>query len=723
MAARYFSTFYSAYAQKQHTVFVYDSEFTGDISEITLQNVELNYPPGQAGRFDTVLAAELSAKIIINTSELDTFVEDLAGAPEGRFMLSLTQGITNLFIGYVLPDLAQQEDTTIEVGYVFDLRATDGLARLKTIPYNNSGNPYEGAQTFIEHIFNCLNKLPDVLGFYASNNFLLRTVVNWHAQQYTYASSINPLARARVPHRAFYTIDTKGNYVYRTCFEVLEEICRAWGARMVYSEYAFYFVQINEYATPSAKTVFSYTKTQTQTSQTVDFRRTHNQADTGSDLVRLGGGIFRFFPPLKNVQVDYKHIATRNFVAGWRFNDAALIDQVSSFGQSARFSFSGTIRAAVVDVFDPPPGEFPIYLIVNISIKVNTQYLVRTAQVVGGSIVYGAPEWTSTPLPTNARYQVAILLSQSDREETIFEQFITPSLLDEGELTFEIVSFGLYKLDGTASDILSIGTLFVSTENLYLELLFEGTLDNQADIRRFIATNNAPGNSATIEFPTIIGDGIGMNSPGHIEVLNDDTEWEISEGWRVGNSGTFREFSTLLAAEIIRGQLTPVRRYFGRYAIRETGRLMYAHHVISRADGVMVFAGGRYIPGFDEYDGEWFFITPQSSGWTDEPFLDIPADQSPVANRPPGGSSGSSGGGTPTAPVRIFQQEFSPAENDDTITITANGGVLPTNPAGIIVWLRGAYVEPEYWTVNGSDIEFTFTFGDGDTVAVMFFIQ
>jgi hypothetical protein len=716
MAARYFSTFYSAYAQKQHTVFVYDSEFTGDISEITLQNVELNYPPGQAGRLDTVLAAELSAKIIINSEELDTFVEDLAGAPEGRFMLSMTQGITNLFIGYVLPDLAQQEDTTIEVGYVFDLRATDGLARLKTIPYNNAGNPYTGEQTFIQHIFNCLNKLTDVLEFYGTNNFFLRTVVNWHAQQYTYASSIDPLARARVPHRAFYTIDTKGNYVYRTCFEVLEEICRAWGARMTYSEYAFYFVQLNEYATPSAKTVFSYTKTQTQTSQTVDFRRTHEQGNSGSDLVRLSGGVFRFFPPLKNVQIDYRHIATRNLLDWWNGGTPETGVILDDYNSTARLNFSGTFVYYVTDVFEP--ADLPLWISVNIKIKVGPAYLRRGGTISGGVPNYEAMQWTSD---SDDRYTIFFPVFAEDVQQSDLISFITPVFSEPGELEFTLTVGQTY----TSAGSLYTGILiaFIGLQNPYMELLFEGTLSGQSDIRRFVAVNNTAGNSATIEFPTIIGDGIGMNSPGHIEVLNDGSEWEISEGWRVGSSGTFREFSALLAAEIIRGQLTPVRRYFGRYAVRETGRLMYAHHVISRADGVMVFAGGRYIPGFDEYDGEWFFITPQSSGWTDEPFLDIPADQGPTAGRPSGGSSGGSGGGSTASPVRIFQQEFTPAENDDTITITANGGVLPTNPAGIIVWLRGQYVEPDYWTVNGSDIEFTFTFGDGDTVVVMFFVQ
>ncbi len=156
MAARYTGQFFAPYTDQQYTVVLYDDDFSGTPETITIQDVGFQYPQGSTNtRFDPILSAKMSVKFFINTSGLVTFVEDLAGANEGRFMLQLLEGIIPKFIGFILPDLAQEEDIPTEIGGVLEIQATDGLARLKTIDYKlNEFGPYIGDDTFIEHIFN-----------------------------------------------------------------------------------------------------------------------------------------------------------------------------------------------------------------------------------------------------------------------------------------------------------------------------------------------------------------------------------------------------------------------------------------------------------------------------------------------------------------------------------------------------------------------------------------
>jgi len=717
MAARYLGQFFSAYTEQQYTVVLYDEDFVGTAEDVTFASVELSYPAGNAGRFDTILASALNVKMIVNTSGLDTFVEDLAGAREGRFILQLLQGITSQFVGYVLPDLAQQEDTTIEVGYILDLQATDGLARLKTIDYNNAGTAYTDDDTVIEHIFNCLNKLTDVLGFYSGSNWLLRTVVNWHAQQYTYSADIDPLLQSRIPHRAFYTIDTRGNYKFKTCFEVLDELCKAWGARMLYSNYSFWFVQVNELATPSAKKVFNYTKTQVQTSGTVDLRKDHDQTDPTSDLLRLAGGVYRFYPPLMKVQVDYRHIATENLLAGKTFSyDTApnpfAFGSVDYFGGFARFSIrvNFTYRA---ENRDDPPGVVPLWFVFAFRIQVADIYLDRPVVFSGGTPGYGATVWTGS---SAGRYEIAVYVPENEDDNYESVAFITPALPATGNFVFDINLDQVFNGNGTEY-VTPVADYIWRAESVYVEHLYEGTLDTQSDIRRFVAVNDEADNSAMIELATIIGDGIGTNSPGHLEVQDDSDDWVLSDGWRVGNSGSFLSHSALLAQEIIRGQLTPVRRFLGRYHNRNSS-IYFPHHVIDRADGVMVFGGGTFRPAVDEVNGEWFFITPQSTGWTNEPYVDIPGDQSASAGRPSGGGGGSGGNVTP---LRIFSQSFT-GTTSDTVTITVNAGQLPTNAAAIIVDLNGQMLNSTYYTVAAPDIQLTFNLESTDVLTIRFFI-
>jgi hypothetical protein len=84
-----------------------------------------------------------------------------------------------------LPDLAEQEDLPLEVGYVFTIKATDGLGRLKTIDYNNAGAPYGNSTPILEIILKCLNKLTEVSAEYGAKDDFLKTLVNWHAEQYS----------------------------------------------------------------------------------------------------------------------------------------------------------------------------------------------------------------------------------------------------------------------------------------------------------------------------------------------------------------------------------------------------------------------------------------------------------------------------------------------------------------------------------------------------------
>lgn len=724
MAARYTGQFFAPYTDQQYTVVLYDDDFSGTPETITIQDVGFQYPQGSTNtRFDPILSAKMSVKFFVNTSGLVTFIEDLAGANEGRFMLQLLEGITPKFIGFILPDLAQEEDIPTEIGGVLEIQATDGLARLKTIDYKpDIFGPYTGDDTFIEHIFNCLNKLTDVLPFYGGSNLFLRTVVNWHAQQYTYAGTIDPLLRSRTPHRAFYSIDSRGNYKYKSCWDVLTEICKAWGARMYYSDYAFWIVQPNEMATsPAAKTVFGYTKTQTQSSATVDFTKEHDQ-NNPTDLLRLAGGVYRFFPPLMKVQVDYRHIATRNLLAGQVLSNVSSTDinagPVDYQNQSGNMIISFRMQHRI-DNYNTPPGDVPIWLLFLVKVQVGDLYLSRLATISGGGVTYEGATWTNN---SSARYRIALLNygGAFDVYDNIL--FYTGSLLASGDFIFGISLGGQFLEDGT--EILTgggAGDIVWNADELNATHLYTGTISGQADIRRFVAVNNIDSNSAMIELETILGDGIGTNSPGHIEVQDDLSAWVLSDGWRVGGSGSFIAFSALLAQEIIRGQLGPVRRFQGRYNNQDS--IYSFHHVIDRPDGYMLPAGVDFSPGLDDMSGEWFFITPASSGWTNEPFVDIAADSDTGTTRPPGSGGGTGGGGATTPPVRIFKQTFT-GSTSDTVTVTANSGTLPTNTAAITVVLNGQELtETDDYTVNGSDIELEFNLVAEDKLTVHFLIQ
>lgn len=713
---RYEGTFYSAYTEKEYTVSIYDTSGSFVKKEVTIIDCELTYLPGDETRFDTVMTAELTTKLLINDSDLDNFIEDIAGAAEGRFVVVLKEGSNFEFIGYMLPDLAEQEDVPIEVGYQFTLKATDGLARLKTIDYLIPGIPYQDITEIVTIILRCLNKLTEVTDFYGTKSDFLKTRVNWHSNDYTYSADIDPLKNTRMPDRAFYVRDTKGNIQYNSCFEVLTKICQAWGARMMYSNGSFWITQINEYENAGSLKYFTYTKTGTQTSETLDLLVTHDQnAPQTTDVLRLSGGLFRFFPPLKFVEVDYTHIATENLGAGFTWSDFVgtnpqLLGQVDDQFGTARIAVSLMLRYRAEN-FTTPPGEIGLWFVFNITVQVAGAYLNRQVFFINGYPEYGSIGWSGSS--TNG-YQIAVYVPSSLQSywQSVF--FVSENLSGTGDLNFDVYLHSVYTGSGQPVNT-PVADYYWDADNVVVEHLYEGTFSSQSDIRRFVATNDITTNSAVQRIKTFIGDGVGLNSPGHLQVKNDSAQWVIASDWRAGNSGTHIPFSALLAQEFIRGQLKPVRKWEGTH-INMNGALLRAHNVIDRTDGKLVMMSGSFRLSRDEVSGQWFYLNTESSGWTNEAFEDFPEGKGADAGRPKSLMGGSDGSTNPI--LRTFRLQIN--GSDFPHTVTENDGILPANEAQLQLYMNGQLLSDNWYSISGSVISLTFTPEKDDIFVIIF---
>ena len=716
MGARFKGSFFSAYTSKEYELTIYDESGSFILKDVQLIDCAITYLNGADETSDPIMPAELRADLLIDNADLNTFVEDLAGASEGRFLVKLERDSIIEFLGYVLPDLSEIEDIPLEIGYKFTLKATDGLGRLKGVQYSLfDDTPYSGSSTFVDIILKCLNKNTELQSFYGTKADFLKTLVNWHAEQYTYSNTIDPLLNTRVPERAFYTRDKKGNYKFRTCYDVLKSICEAWNARMIYSLASFQFLQVSEIANYTSRKFFTYTRTGTQGDVTESFSITHNQTSGTTDLMRLAGGKFTFLPPLKYVLIDYKHIATENLLAGQVFSsdntpNPFVFGNIDDQGETAKLYVSALISYAVTNRTDPP-GVIGLWLIFSLQIEVENLYLNRQITFIGGVPQAGAITWSGS---SASRYQVAIYVPEDEEIHYQSIAFLTPELPAAGEFVFDVTLDKVFSASGFEY-VSPVGTYFWTVGNLSVEHLWEGTLDGQSDIRRFIANNDTSGNSAFIEKETIIGDGIGVNSPGHLEVKNDTAAWVLADKWRIGNSGSYIPFSALKAQEIIRGQLAPIRKYNGTL-FQKTDTLYRPNQVVLHSGtGTMVFMGGTFRLGVDEVDGTWFYIDLETTGWTNQAPIDYPEGKGADAGKPK-----SFGGEDPGAkPIeRTFREEFTGIT--DTIIVTVNNGLLPTSVNQIWVYQNGQLISSTYYTIAGDTISLTYTAEGYDEFTVIF---
>ena len=642
MAKKYESTFISDIG-KEYTVEIHQASFTGAATEFTTIDLQIKYDDGgdEENRFSPIMSSEATVNMLIDSEALNTFVEDLVGSYDDEYFLyirlpSTTPGQLDTFkwAGYILVDLVVIEDISYTTGYTFVLKAKDGLNTLKNLDYNDDGVPYNGKDTVFSHLTKVLYKLGSVLYAYTSLvDPLLSVVINWHSEEYTYNSTNTVLTKARIPHRAFYYRDTKGNYIYKNCYEVLEEICKAFGARIINSGTGFFVTQINEYLNADSVYEYQFVILGSLSGGNSDYSILLDQngiEDSSTDIYREGGSSFEFYAPLQYARVEYEHIATRNLLPGaiWNYNDETAkttediasnnFESILQLDLTVAFKTTFTQTVGVKDFTDHSiifrieiklVGAFTTHYYVNTFVRQLNKYQEQGLE---------NQRWETDP----GYYYFYTPMIKTDEEELIKNiQLIIGQVPTDGDLSVKVEFYNIYPssgldplpstLQGGAVPVLEdYYTLTYEASNTFLQYIHTGFFSDQNDIIRFQSDND---NTAyqTWEVTNLIGDGPNLNSPGHLEVKNDSDEWVITEnGWKVGNSGDAKNISQLLVNEVIKGQLKPVRKFMQTTMVMvdPNNAFLQPHYAIDYNSGYWVFKGGVYDLKNDSVNGIWFNI-------------------------------------------------------------------------------------------------------------------
>ena len=331
MATRYTSTFYSEKGRKYYLV-IDDVNFSGVSSTVDIINSQITWQSDVENgleRYAPIIASNFKFTILINDNVKEQFLTDFLVSPEGRFTIRLTgYDLSNspnfYWYGYVLADLVEYDDVALSVGYFYDINAIDGIGWLKGIDYKPEGYDfYQGDDTIINHVNNCLQKITYVPSIYGTNVGVLASAFNWHEDSWTYSSTIDPLIRMRINHKVFYTIDTKDNITYMKCYDVLKRMMIPLGMRFFFSDRKFFMVQPNSYLN-SAVLINIYYLTSTLLQQSsFETSIVNDNSDAETKLIRLASGRWGYYGHIKDLDIEYEHIASVNLLAGKVFNNLA----------------------------------------------------------------------------------------------------------------------------------------------------------------------------------------------------------------------------------------------------------------------------------------------------------------------------------------------------------------------------------------------------------------
>jgi len=333
MAIRYQTTVYNE-KKRKITISIKDKDYSGAVGIFDTTNIALQYDSqSKQGeeRFTPIIGSKFTLQLLINSQALQTLMTDIGLAVEGRFTIQVSAykadntTIAYNWYGYIVTDLIEFEDVPVELGFIASIQAIDGIGWLKTLLYKSEVGPYLGQDTVVQHILNCLNQLDFVQSELVANDLpVLHTIFNWHEDSITYSTNNDFALKTAIQHRAFYHTDTKGNYIYKSCYDVLNIICQALGARLIFSGSQYWFIQVNEYYnSPKTHRYFKYKALGNQVSGTFtdDFTLLNLQNDLStSKLLRLSGGRWSYYSALKNTILRYNHNAKRNLMAGVVYN-------------------------------------------------------------------------------------------------------------------------------------------------------------------------------------------------------------------------------------------------------------------------------------------------------------------------------------------------------------------------------------------------------------------
>lgn len=508
MAIRYQSTIYSEKGRKV-TISIKDKNFSGVFGSFDVINLNVKYESdsiqGQE-RFTPIVGSSCDLSIIINSSGLVNLLTDIGLAVEGRFTLDLTAyesddtTISFRWYGYIVTDLIEFEDLPLATTYEAKISAIDGLGWLKTLDYKSAVGPYLGQDTVVQHILNCLNQLDFVQENLVANNLpVLHTVFNWHENTLTYNADNDFALKTAIQHRAFYHRDTKNNYIWQSCYDVLKKICQVFGARLIFSGSQYWLIQINEYTnTPTFHRYFKYSAYGVQSAGTfnLDFTISNIQTNlSGSDLMRLAGGRWTYYSALKNAVVRYNHNAKKNLMPGIIYNyitnnDPIIVrtDVLDSTIDIAKLSYTGILYQR--SIWMTGGGFMPHIFVYAVKVASIIDYIPLMGfnvlqtwslgsgwSILNGSLfgttVTGITEWTGDPVTVNKYYYITIKVTLQSGELRLRIGGATKIITESGDYEYKIYTVNTlpFRLDSVSSPKFTgvVDALLVKKENKFLK--------------------------------------------------------------------------------------------------------------------------------------------------------------------------------------------------------------------------------------------------------------
>lgn len=614
---------------------IWDEDYTGsdpDRFNITGNGFELNYSGQTDNVYSPVIGSSVSLGMYIRDAATRTFAQDFKDYQENRYYIKIWKGQYNgedadtwyntskvsndglvmwfteyeeetVFLdffwgGYIVQDVVQIEDAAEP--YVLQLQATDGIAKLKNV---------DGAQfrTPIQNIFSNA-----IFNAYTFNIFptewpALKIVSNWWSAQHTYSATEDPLSTTAIDLDVFHTIDRDGSVSKASYYEILENVCKAFGMRFYFSNGSYRAEQIFQRDRDYIKE-FSYKRDGNLIGyETVQRDKTIDQT---SNKARLAGNIYNFLPAVNKVQIitEEGDLTYSGIVSDETTQPTIDLGFTSDVPQNwLEVSFNYEVELEI----NTNVNNNPIYYILDLDISIDdgttVYYLKRDHNVLAPNNA----SWTTTQSGSGYQVMIGPFIEQVQSPYSPpYSEFhrgsitvVTPTLPQDGDIEVQFNSNKWINKTGSTRTLNAANDSYWETTTIAIR-----KMNGNNGFRIEAETTNADNDSGIIYDlgKTKIFDGNG-NRGSLFYKPTGSTSYTLTTGWREGNSGSYIVAQRLIANEFLTLMNSPLQKY--------QGQIYSSHHFMTR----LVFdsknwlqLGGKFSAREDTWDGEWFAIAKET---------------------------------------------------------------------------------------------------------------
>ena len=625
---------------------IWDEDYTGndpDRFNVTSGGFELNYSGQTDNIYSPVIGSSVSFGMYIKDAATRAFETDFKNYQENRYYVKIWKGqydgqdsdkwyntskvsddglvmnfspdeeelvyLDFFWGGYILQDIVKIEDTAEP--YVLQIEANDGIAKLKNVD----------ALRFRSSITSIFSNA--IFSSYSHSIFptewpALKVISDWWSQQQTYSASSNPLDSTAIDVDVFHEFDADGNIRKASYYDVLTNVCKAFGMRFYFSNGSYRAEQVFQ-RDSSTFTEFSYKANGNLIGyESVTRDKTLNQT---SNKARLAGNIFNFLPAVNKTQIttDEGDVSYAGIISNQTSQPTIDLGFTTDDPQNwLEINFKSEVELEI----NTNVNNIKIYYIIKVDVILDdgtTTYYLKRDHI---GLTPSNASWTTTQAGSGYEVIIGPFIEQVQSPYSPpYSEFhsasftvITPTLPQDGDITVEFNGDRWVNKSGVTRTLNASNNSYWDSKTISIDKMN----GNNGHFVEAEVTNSNIGSGLVYDLgATKIFDGSGNR--GSLYFKN-GLVYTLTTGWREGNSGSYITAQRLIANEFLALMNKPIQKY--------EGSIFSSHHFMTRLifEGKnWVQLGGRFTANSDEWDGEWFAISKETITITNTD-TGVPAD-------------------------------------------------------------------------------------------------